>query len=48
VTLVRESHYQAHLEDIAGGKGADSCVLEESVRLVRESGNPYDKIIRVS
>ena len=43
VEIVGESHYQAQLEAVAGGKGEDSCELERWAHLVREPDNPYDR-----
>jgi HIRAN domain len=43
VDIVGESHYQAQLESVAGGKGEESCELEKFAYLVREPDNPYDR-----
>lgn len=42
VNVVGESHYQAALEAIAGGKTEDTCNLEKWAVLLREPDNPYD------
>jgi hypothetical protein len=43
VDVVGESHYQAELEAIAGGKHEIACNLEKWAYLVREPDNPYDR-----
>lgn len=43
VEVVGESHYQADLEAIAGGKWEDPCDMEVTAYLIREPDNPYDR-----
>lgn len=42
IDIVGESHYQAALERIAGGKHRDSAELECTATLVLEDSNPHD------
>jgi len=41
--IVGESHYQAALERISGGKTTDSAEIDIEAFLVAEPENPYDK-----
>ena len=41
--VVGESHYQAELEAIVGGKSEAACEVEKWAHLVPEPENPYDR-----
>ena len=43
IEVVGESHYQADLEAIVGGKAEQACEVEKWAYLIPEPDNPYDR-----